>query len=399
MTKSTPEQIAQEIFMLGGELENYAIDELVTVLKSADDLYYNDIESFLTDEQYDTLRKFAEKLEPYNSYFTGIGSEVRGGKIKLPYTMGSLDQVDVGEIVDWVKENELTDEDVIITEKLDGTSAMAIYGPDGKLQIAYSRGNGREGADITRHLRHILPTEITTDGETYVIRGEVIISKENFPKLQQTVTTRNGQQYKNARNMVSGLMNASKNNPLVYGYIHFLAYDIINHNDKGWGKDKQLEILSSDFEFDVPSWIYAGGCELDDEFLANWLEESRANTDYEIDGLVIDVCNAATRQRLNPTRDTLNPAYAIKYKVADASNYAEAEVVGVEWATSKHGYLKPRIKVKPVELVGVTVQYCTGFNARFIYDNKIQPGSIIAITRSGDVVPYCTKVISSGPLK
>jgi NAD-dependent DNA ligase len=96
---------------------------------------------------------------------------------------------------------------------------------------------------------------------------------------------------------------------------------------------------------------------------------------------------------MNPTRDTLNPSYAIKYKVADASNLAVATVKEVEWNVSKHGYLKPRVCIHPIELVGVTIKHATGFNAKFIFANKIGPGAKVEITRSGDVIPFIQKVV------
>jgi NAD-dependent DNA ligase len=122
------------------------------------------------------------------------------------------------------------------------------------------------------------------------------------------------------------------------------------------------------------------------------LESRREKSEYELDGLVLDVNSIEERARL--VGKELNPGYAVKYKVADASNLAEATVVDVEWNVSKDGYLKPRVKIDPVELVGVTVTYATGFNAKFIKDNGIGPGAIIKITRSGDVIPFILETIT-----
>jgi NAD-dependent DNA ligase len=374
-----------------GGADNYTINELVALLELADHMYYNE-QPIMTDADYDGIRLFATRLAPHHVYFTGVGSEVRGGKIKLPYQMGSLDQVEIGEIADWVGEWSLQDQYMIITDKLDGTSAMVIYDETGDLQIAYSRGNGVEGADITRHIKHIVPANI---GGPAVIRGEVIIPKYHFEAARDVAKSRGGSEYRNARNMVAGLMNAKTNNEEIYKYISFVGYEIVDYD--GIDKINMLRDLQK-MGSEIPVFTTKLGKELTDGELAAYLNVRRSYTEYEIDGLVIDVNFATKRKQMNPTRDTLNPSYSVKYKVADANNYAEAEVVGIEWGVSKHGYLKPRINIKPVELVGVTVQYCTGFNAKFIYDNKIQPGTVIAITRSGDVVPYCTKVISSGPL-
>jgi DNA ligase (NAD+) len=367
--------------------DEYDDEYLIRVLQASDDAYYNDGAPFITDAVYDALRLVAVARIPHHKYFTGIGSDVRTGKIKLPYPMGSLDQVEIGEITDWVGDWSLQDQFVIITDKLDGTSAMVIYDDNGDLQIAYSRGNGVEGADITRHIKHLVPANI---GRPAVIRGEVIIPKHHFESARDVAKSRSGSEYRNARNMVAGLMNAKFNPEEVYAFIHFVAYDILGF--EGIDKVNMLRDLEN-MKFNIPGFTSKLGYELTDVYLASYLDHRRSATDYEIDGVVIDVNLATKRNQMNPTRNTLNPAFSVKYKVADASNLAHAEVIGVEWNVSKHGYLKPRIKIKPVELVGVTVQHCTGFNAKFIQDNGIGEGSVIEVTRSGDVVPFCKSVI------
>ena len=71
---------------------------------------------------------------------------------------------------------------------------------------------------------------------------------------------------------------------------------------------------------------------------------------------------------------------------------AEAKVVDVVWSPSKSGYLKPRVRIEPIKLGGVTIEYATGFNGKFIQDNKIGIGAIIQIIRSGDVIPYIKSI-------
>ena len=72
---------------------------------------------------------------------------------------------------------------------------------------------------------------------------------------------------------------------------------------------------------------------------------------------------------------------------------AEAKVVGVLWSASKDGYLKPRIKIEPIVLCGVDIEYATGFNGKFIRDNRINIGSIVKLVRSGDVIPHIIEVV------
>jgi len=374
------------------ELDQFETNELIEILQAADDLYYNDNESFLEDFMYDALRRYTEQVAPHHEYFTGIGADVRGGKVKLPYPLGSLDQVHEGEIKGWISDNNLQDEDTVITDKLDGTSAMVIYDTKGDIQIAYSRGNGVEGADITRHVRRISSVPKTV-GRPLVTRGEMIISKENFEYLKTIIRNRAGNPYKNARNMIAGIMNAKTNPDVVYDYIDFIAYDVINDKEVR-SKTDQLTFLFNK-GFTTPFWITWTGAVLSDSSLSVHLTMRRRTTKYDIDGVVIDVDAVEKRQAMNPTRATLNPAYSVKYKVADAANLAQTKVIRVDWNLSKHGYWKPRIHFEPVELCGATITNCTGFNAEFIYKNKISEGAIIEITRSGDVIPFCRQVIKS----
>ncbi|TFG95321.1 hypothetical protein E4H12_13470, partial [Candidatus Thorarchaeota archaeon] len=359
---------------------------------SADDLYTNEGESFLTDEQYDTLKQYVTASDPSNVYLTGVGSSTRGGKVKLPYKMGSLTQAYQGDMQKWVEKHSLKKEELVVTEKLDGVSVLIVYGEGGKFQIAYSRGDGLDGADVSRHIFKMegVPTRVASR-EPMVIRAEVIISKKNFKKVQPLVKSRSGKQYKNARNMMAGVMNASENSEVVYDYIDVVAYEIIS--TAGMDKSEQLRILYEDNQFIIPNYVTSLGTHLIDNNVTKILNKMREESAYEIDGVVVEVDLANLRKKINPSKDTLNPEYARKYKVADASNLAIATVVSVEWNISKDGYLKPRVRIEPVQLVGVTVQHATGFNAKFIAENGIGPGAKVKITRSGDVIPLILEVV------
>lgn len=380
--------LINEIFLFGdGSFDTFETEDLVAVLTAADTAYHND-QPIIDDQQYDALRQYVETTDPQNTYFLGIGSSVRGGKVKLPNKMGSLTQVYDGDTQKWVACYGLEDENIMITEKLDGCSVQIVYGQDGKMQIAYSRGDGIEGADITRHISRIknVPKKIS---RAMVVRAETIFAKPDWETVKTQIKRSGGAFYKNARNCTAGLMNASESDPIAYQYLDVVAYEVI-------GADIDLEKqhkLLADEGFTTPALTVRKGKDCTDTLLTDILTKMRATSLYEIDGIVIDVDNAAKRAKMNPTKNTLNPEYARKFKIADASNNAIATVVDVEWNISKNGYLKPRVKIEPVELVGVTVQHATGFNAKFIYDNKIGPGAKVRITRAGDVIPFLVGVV------
>lgn len=389
--------LVNDLFLFGdGSFDQFAVEDLFSLLVAADEAYTNG-KPLIDDTQYDALYRYVEVTDPGNNYFYGVGSQVRGGKIKLPFTMGSLTQAYEGDFTKWVAQHDLKDENLIVTEKLDGISALIVYDNSGKLQIAYSRGDGIEGADITRHVSKIksLPKNV---GQAMTVRAEIIFSKADWEIVKTKIKRSGGAYYKNARNCVAGLMNASESDPVAYQYLHVVAYEILAFGSDdtlttGVGKESQLTTLVSK-KFIYPRSSMIKGKQATDAFLTDALQKYRDETDYEIDGIVIDVDNARKRKNMTSSRSTLNPEFARKFKIADASNMAIARVVEVQWNISKNGYLKPRVKIEPTELVGVTVQHATGFNAKFISDNDIGPGAMIRITRSGDVIPFIVGVVS-----
>lgn len=382
--------LVNEIFLFGdGSFDTFLTEDLVELLIAADDAYHNDNE-IIPDQNYDALRQYVEATDPTNSYFLGIGSQVRGGKVKLPNKMGSLTQAYQDDTAKWINQHKLGAEQIVVTEKLDGCSAQIVYGNDGKLQIAYSRGDGIEGADITRHVSKIKNVPKVAN-PNMTIRAEIIFTKADWEAVKTQIKRSGGAFYKNARNSVAGLMNASESDPTAYKYLSVVAYEVIGSKTD---KVTQLEALGR-YGFTTPVYVAAEGRKLDDEMLTKLLNTMRNNSEYEIDGIVLDVNSWKQREQINPTKDTLNPEYARKFKIADASNLAIATVIEVQWNISKNGYLKPRVKIEPVELVGVTVQHATGFNAKFIQDNGIGKGAQIRITRSGDVIPFILGVVKA----
>lgn len=394
MTSVQIQALVNDIFLFGdGSFDQFLTDDLIELLMAADDAYHND-QPILSDANYDALHQYVETVAGDHTYFLGIGSQVRGGKVKLPYTMGSLTQAYQGDTQKWITQHNLNDQGIVITEKLDGCSALIVYGHDGKLQIAYSRGDGVEGADITRKISRIKNVPKKVNGPM-VIRAEVIFKKADWEAVKTKITRSGGAHYKNARNCVAGLMNASDNDPIAFDYLSVVAYEVTS--DTYMDKLEQLKWLTG-LGFSIPVYFKNNGT-MTDDYLIDLLTGCRMRSEYEIDGIVIEVNDGDVRKLINPSKDTLNPEYARKFKIADASNMAVATVVEVQWNISKNGYLKPRVKIEPVELVGVTVQHATGFNAKFIRDNGIGPGAKIRITRSGDVIPLILGVVEPMPVK
>lgn len=373
-------------------------EEAIAVLKYLDEAYFNEELEVVPDAtHYDPFRLILKSTFPNDPYFATVGAQVRGGKIDLPHQLGSLNQIEVGGLGDWRNKiraalgkaggHNLNQIPVIITAKLDGASALGRFADS--LKIAYSRGDGYKGADITRHVQHFVPK---AEGLNGWVRAENIIAKKKFEvDVQPNFKRSGGEPYKNPRNAVSGMMNASSHkNPAVYNHIDFVAYEILGRNDIS--KSEMLHVLQDNGFLTPKSWVVDLNS-LTEEFLAACIQELRDTYEYEVDGVVVDLDLYEQRQALND--GSLNPEYAIKYKTLDASNYAETEVLYVEWNISKSGYEKPRIHYKPCSLPGITSTYATGYNAKYIKDNNIGPGTIVGVSRMGEVVPNVVRVVKS----
>lgn len=378
-------------------IENESEEMCISILQTMTDAYENDIS---TSEQYDwsdalfdSLHKLIKDNYPENPFFVTVGSTVRTGKIDLPYQMGSLNQEFTdSDIANWVSRHNLQKETFVIMAKYDGNASEVLYDSSTFIK-SFSRGNGTQGADTSRHMRYVLPKynidnsaiskailELGSN-KTIAIRGEFIWSKSGFAYKGHALG------YKNGRNAVSGLMNKTDSDPILHeiDYIPFTIDTISGQMDKV----KQLELLK-DAGFKPTRYVT---CTVED-LVCSKLEEIiiqfKKEVDYELDGIVIEVNSHITRNAIQPNNSSLNPEYAIKFKMNKPPSVTT--VIGVEWNCSKHGYLKPTVLYKPVDIDGVTCERATGFNARFILENKVGAGATIQLIRAGDVTPRILSV-------
>jgi NAD-dependent DNA ligase len=372
-----------------------SVNDLAEVLYFASDQYYNidgdkQTEVFLTDDQFDQLESILRALNPNHPFFAQVGSDVRGSKVDLPYELGSLDQLHVGgDVRRWIISNGWPDQAFCLTDKVDGTSGLIIYGRGGLFQVAYSRGNGIQGADITRHVKR-MPCVPKKMPKPCAIRVEVVLYDKTFEEHVADAQINGQRVYKNARNMVAGRMNAIESPQWFYENVRVIGTSVI---DPEMGKEEQLLTMSKS-GFEIPAYVIMLGSELNDDDLTNYIVERKAAVPYAIDGIVIDVDDHNMRVELSKKeRNSLNPSYSKKFKTAGDDNVAFPKVVTIHWQPSKDGYLKPTIEVEPTDLGGVTIRHCTAFNAKFVKDNNIGPGAVIQLTRSGDVIPFVQQVI------
>lgn len=376
---------------------------IIDLLKKASDCYYNTedfyeatqdevnavietlgipCQSMMTDAMFDEIYKRAKDLYPSNPYFLTVGSEVRTGKVDLPIPLGSMTEVKEGELQNWLVSGEYC-----VSSKLDGCSCLLAY-EDGILKIAYSRGDGYKGQDITRTVKQLLgaPNDLGSDFTGFV-RGEILIRKDNIQKCIDELKEETGKEYKNGRNLTAGQLNAEKADRAFIKYAHFVSYNI-----HGWNKTtKEMFDTLHDLGFETPFYKVFNNTELTDSFMKELIAKIKVGYCYECDG-VICTMNEIDEDHEGFETGTLNPKSSrkVKFGLKDF-NTKECEVLGIKWQIGKNYKFTPVIQITPVELNGVTVSNVTGHNYKFIIDNNITVGSKGLVTRAGDVIPYWMK--------
>ena len=345
-------------------LEQLNENQLATILRELNDAYYNE-QPLLTDNEYDIVKEYIEHKYPSNQVLQDVGAPVEKNKVKLPYEMWSMDKIkpDTNALTNWMAKYSGP---YILSCKLDGVSGL--YTTENKEPKLYTRGNGKIGQDIS----HLIPYLRLPKTKNIVIRGEFIIPKGVFEKKYKTTSA-------NPRNMVSGIVNQKSITDAVKD-VNFVAYEVIKPELK---PSAQMDFLKT---LDVECVFYKIESKLSNELLSDTLINLRSNYRYEIDGIIV------TDDKLHH-RQSGNPEHAFAFKMVLSDQVAEAKVVDVIWTPSKDGYLKPRVRIEPIQLGGVQIEYATGFNGAFIENNKIGVGALIELIRSGDVIPYIRKVV------
>ena len=346
-------------------LENMKEKDLQDFIEILNAQYYNTKKAMATDTEYDIIKELMERKYPKNTILEEVGAKIDKNKVKLPYEMASMDKIkpDTNALFNW--KNKYSGP-YVLSCKLDGVSGL--YSTEGEEPKLYTRGNGIEGQDISYLIETLdLPKE-----KNIVVRGEFIIPKSVFEKKYKS-------KFANARNLVSGIIN-SKTLDKKAKDLHFVAYEVVNPQMRPAEQMEKLQEIGHEV---VMNKTYE---DITNEFLSTLLVDWRTNYEYEIDGVIVSDNKIHVRK-------SGNPDYAFAFKMVISDQVAEVKVLDVIYSISKSGYIKPRVRIEPVKLGGVTIEYATGFNGKFIEDNKIGVGAIIEIIRSGDVIPYIKSVI------
>lgn len=352
-------------------------DREVEILRHKQLYYTGNAE--ISDQEFDRLEEELRNLYPASPVLSKVGYSP-ADKIPHKRPMLSLEKVkDIDQLKKWIGSTPC-----VVSEKLDGSSCSIIY-RWGEFYQAKTRGDGQFGENITEHINFInFPHKVAefSDFEEVEVRGEVIITRDDFLKLIKAVLELGQEPPSSMRNCVAGLLHRKTDKHLCK-YLTFCAYD----SDYSYSAREHIQLLKlGDSGFKTPFWIlFPEG---------NTLEEVMKISDHDYyltDGLVISIDDR--EDQLSRGFTDHHPKGKIAFKFA--SEEAETTIKGILTDVGRTGKVTFVGEVEPVELSGAVISRVTLHNASYIEDHSINIGSQILITRSNEVIPKHVKTLAS----
>ena len=362
--------------------------------------YYDASKPLVSDKVYDDLKKSILNLENKHSFLNSKNSpsKIVGFKpsknfqkkahrvsmLSLANAFGREDLINFEKrILNFLSKNINFNLSYSTEPKIDGISASLIY-KNGKFKTGLSRGDGKEGEDITVNLATIenIPKKIKSKDfpEEIDIRGEVFIQNSDFENLKE--------KFANPRNAASGSLRQKNPDDTKKIPLKFIAYTF--GYEKGLKIKNQIDFLGKlndwGFKTNPLNKLITGV----DNLLINYnnIEKNRTKIDFDIDGIVYKINDFELQKRLGNVANA--PRWAIAHKFA--SNKAISKILNIEIQIGRTGALTPVAKIKPVNIGGVIVSNATLHNEDEIDRKDIRIGDLATIERAGDVIPHILSV-------
>ena len=382
--------------------------EKIKLLNKYNQYYYDKNKPLIDDKNYDELKISILSLEKKYNFLASkkSPSEIIGYKpsknfkksahkvpmLSLANAFSEEDLINFEKkILNFLSENENFKLYYSAEPKIDGISASLTY-KNGKFVKGLSRGDGKEGEDITSNLETIkdIPKKISNKNfpEEIDIRGEVFIKNSDFENFKD--------KFANPRNAASGSLRQKDPNDTSKIPLKFIAYT--------FGYEKKLNI---DNQFDFLKRLNEWGFKTNPlnklisgvkNLLINYneIEKKRAEIDFDIDGIVYKVNNFKLQKRLGNVANA--PRWAVAHKFS--SNKAVSKIISIDIQIGRTGALTPVAKIKPVNIGGVQVSNATLHNEDEIMRKDVRVGDTVVVERAGDVIPHILAVdINKRPKK
>ena len=400
--------------------------ELSEFLRHHNYLYYTKNTPEISDAEYDRLLAELKDLEDKYPELAASDSPTHtvGAPLKSSFApvvhfrpMLSLESAAEARIMDdffrRLAESRLENTDLLVQPKMDGLSVELVY-RHGIFTTGSTRGDGRQGEDITPNLRTIAdipsqlkPIELGEYGEEtspqtglfsqntvrrvpdlVVVRGEVYITLASFDQLNQGLIAQNETPFANPRNAAAGSLRQMDPRVTFTRPLSFFPFELVNASELGVASDhKALELLADlGFRLENDHLQKGKGREFVDRRHA-WYQEQRDNLPFEIDGMVVKVDSLSHRDLLGER--SRNPRWAAAWKFPPRQEVTEVRSIVIQ--VGRTGKLTPVALLRPVDVSGVTVSRATLHNFGEVARLDVREGDLVRVERAGDVIP---KVVS-----
>lgn len=323
-------------------------------------------------------------------------------KVEHVTRMISLNDVfDQAEVEAWVRRMDKllpgSKHEFFCDIKMDGLACALIY-QDGVLSQAVTRGDGQVGEDVTANVRTIENIPLTLRKQTQFkqllvgrteVRGEIIMSKEDFAALNEAQEKAGKPSFKNPRNLAAGTIRQLDPKLVAARPLQFRAYDLLR-------RDKS-QVLTNQFAYKALSDLGLA-CNQDAKVLqsveevmryVNTWDKKRLNLPFNTDGLVIKVNDRALFDELGTVGKTPRGAVAFKYAAEEATTVVKDIVISI----GRTGAATPVAVFDPVTVAGTTVQHASLHNADEIARKDIRVGDTVIIFKAGDIIPQVQEVL------
>jgi len=378
------------------------IRELTALVAEANAAYHGGDQPIMTDAEFDALFRELQDLENEHPELAAADSPTATvgaapasgfGKVQHARPMLSLgnafSEEDVADFVQRIRRflNLDAGEEVAINAepKIDGLSASLRY-EKGKLVQGATRGDGREGENVTANLMTVADIPQTLPAgvpEIFEVRGEVYMSKTAFQALNEAQAAAEKQIYANPRNAAAGSLRQLDASITATRKLSFFAYS--------WGEVSELPAETQSGVLEAfRGWGFTVNpltrlCRSVEEIMDLYreIEAERGELDYDIDGVVYKVDRLDWQDRLGYV--SRSPRFAIAHKFP--AEKAMTVLNGIDIQVGRTGSLTPVARLEPVTVGGVVVSNATLHNEDEIARKDIRVGDTVIVQRAGDVIP------------
>ena len=389
------------------------IDKLREQINRHNHLYYVLDNPELTDAEYDALMRRLEALETeHPELLTPDSPTQRVGaspsekfavvvhRRMMMSLANAMNAEEMREFDNRIKRFLHSEAEIeyVAEVKLDGLAVELVY-EDGRLTVGSTRGDGVNGEDVTQNIRTIksVPLRLIHPAHGRVprlleVRGEVILPRRAFERLNNERVTAGEPPFANPRNAAAGSLRQldpkiSAARPL----------DIFCHTPgaiEGVSYQSQWEFLQGIKSLGLKVNPLTKICHGVDEVLEYHarISEQRHELDYEADGVVAKVNSFALQEQLGEVSRSPRWAVAFKFK----AQQAETRVNKIAVYVGRIGSLTPVAQLEPVALAGVTISNASLHNLDEIRRKDVREGDTVLIERAGDVIPYVVRVTKEG---